>query len=362
MSQNNGFRFVWASAILWLGAVIAAGQGNPSFRVLLYSKGPAGEAYVHAAAKAALKDSVVAWGRQYGFSVDVAEDASVMTAANLAKYQAVVFNNISAEVVDALPLAAQRTALIDYMKTGGFLGMHAVSEAGRWADLVSALGAKMANHTSETNPATATLNADPQALGHPILAGLAATGTRLPLAAKVSLADEWYTFAGNPRGLPGVQILYTLDETTFTPAGRMGADHPIAWARTMPGGGRIFYTGIGHFGNYLGAGFTRSLFVNALFWTARMDASAGVVGGVAAGSNPDHVFTALSLGVSQVTVSVELEGPYRLRISDLEGRLLAARNGSGVKAHTFKGLGSTGKVGIGLESASLSATRLVEIR
>ena len=40
--------------------------------------------------------------------------------------------------------------------------------------------------------------------------------------------------------------LLTLDEASYSPGGgAMGADHPIAWARSV-GAGRAFYTGLGH--------------------------------------------------------------------------------------------------------------------
>jgi hypothetical protein len=250
-------------------------QNAPKFRVLLYNKSPSGEGYVHTLAKVTLDDSLKAWGKQFGFSVDVASDPALINVANLANYQTVIFNNVSAEVVDALPQLAQKNALLDYMKTGGFVANHAVSEAGRWPEMVSLLGSKMSNHTSETNLATATLNLDSGASNHPIIAGMAATDTKLKLVAKVSLADEWYSYTTNPRSVSGVKVLYTLDEKTFTPAGTMG-DHPIAWVRTLPTGGRIFYTGIGHAGGFLTPAFTQSLFINAIFWTAKMDATVGI--------------------------------------------------------------------------------------
>lgn len=302
---------------VFLAAGLAKAQ-EPAFRVLLFSKGPAGEGYVHTAAKAALKDSVIAWGKDYGFAVDLGEDAAVMNAANLARYQTVVFNNISAEVVDALPQAGQRTALIEYMKTGGFVGDHAVTEANRWADMVSLVGAKMSNHTSETNLATATLDVDPGAVGHPIVAGMAATGAKMALAGKIALADEWYSFTSNPRSLSGMQILYTLDEKTFTPPGAMG-DHPAIWARTMPAGGRIFYTNQGHAGTSFKASFTRGLLINALFWTAKKESAVAIRHLI---SPPRGVAPAgYSLGLTRNTVTVMMHGGARLEVRSLDGRL-----------------------------------------
>jgi hypothetical protein len=41
-----------------------------------------------------------------------------------------------------------------------------------------------------------------------------------------------------------VNVLLTVDESTYA-GGTMGADHPIAWYHAY-GGGRSFYTGLGH--------------------------------------------------------------------------------------------------------------------
>ncbi|HEY6065054.1 MAG TPA: ThuA domain-containing protein, partial [Thermoanaerobaculia bacterium] len=54
--------------------------------------------------------------------------------------------------------------------------------------------------------------------------------------------DEWYNFAGNPRG--AAHVLATLDESTYS-GGAMGADHPIAWCLYYDGG-RSWYTALGH--------------------------------------------------------------------------------------------------------------------
>jgi type 1 glutamine amidotransferase len=56
--------------------------------------------------------------------------------------------------------------------------------------------------------------------------------------------DEWYAFQTNPRA--NVQVLLTLDETTYAPGDTaMGTDHPIAWLHEFDGG-RAFYTALGH--------------------------------------------------------------------------------------------------------------------
>lgn len=336
--------------ILFSAALGAQAQGVPAFRVLYYNKSPAGAAYVHTSAIAAMKDSILAWGRTYGFAVDVAADATVMNAANLAKYQTVVFDNVSSETADAFPQAAQRQALLDYMKTGGFVGIHAAAEAGRWPDLVFLLGAKMTIHTSETNELTAILNADGSAAGHAVLTGAA---PQLALPSKVSLVDEWYSYTASPRNLAGVKILYTLDEKTFVPAQAMG-DHPIAWIRDMPGGGRMFYTGMGHSAPYLAQPFMRSLLINAIAWSAGKTTTGLTGSGIAGGISVSMP------GAGRLSVRGPA-GAYAVVVRDLAGAVVArARRGNGAPIE-FAGL-RPGAYAITIASGAGHWSRLAAVR
>lgn len=61
--------------------------------------------------------------------------------------------------------------------------------------------------------------------------------------------DEWYSFSNNPRE-DGASVIATLDETTYEPKA-MGTDlsmgdHPIIWSHCMSGGGRVFFSALGH--------------------------------------------------------------------------------------------------------------------
>ena len=59
--------------------------------------------------------------------------------------------------------------------------------------------------------------------------------------------EELCSFTKNPRTLPGVHVLYTLDENSYASTTRMG-DHPFAWYQnSLSGhGGRYFFTALGH--------------------------------------------------------------------------------------------------------------------
>jgi type 1 glutamine amidotransferase len=64
-----------------------------------------------------------------------------------------------------------------------------------------------------------------------------------------------------------VTVLATLDESSYT-GGTMGADHPIVWAHTTAGGGRAFYTGMGHTKESYSEPSFRQHLVLALRWAA----------------------------------------------------------------------------------------------
>jgi len=91
----------------------------------------------------------------------------------------------------------------------------------------------------------------------------------------------WYTAAWSNHtrtvtGLPGVQVLLRVDESTYDPVqpyfkereGRpMGKDHPIAWTRVADGG-RFFYTELGHDIQSLDTTFGRQHMIEGIRWAA----------------------------------------------------------------------------------------------
>ena len=95
-----------------------------------------------------------------------------------------------------------------------------------------------------------------------------------------TMTDEWYSFTKNPRD-NGSHILATLDESTYAPVFltgkslRMG-DHPVAWSRHLGpagldpehGGGRMFYSAIGHRPEIYADPVYRRMPVNAVIWAA----------------------------------------------------------------------------------------------
>ncbi|MGN6358486.1 MAG: ThuA domain-containing protein [Novosphingobium sp.] len=210
-------------------------------------------------------------GAENGFTVDATADPTAFTPENLARYKAVIFLSTTGNV---LPGDAQRAALEGYIRGGGgYFGIHAASDMGgvaqSWPFYLGLVGAAFKGHT---NARLYTDNALPNRPGltyggklaqAPADADQAAPGMKAssseparvvvedrasPLTrgwgGAVTLTDEWYGFASNPR--PHVHVIARVDEATYTPGpGQMGADHPVAWCRAYEGG-RSVYTALGH--------------------------------------------------------------------------------------------------------------------
>jgi uncharacterized protein len=208
-------------------------KGKP--RILLFEKingfrdGPSVDA-AHAA--------FVAMAARKGWGLVATQSGGAFNPATLAQFDAVVWNNISGDVLTL----SQRKAFQAYLAKGGaFVGVH-----GSAGDPVyfwdwypdTLIGARFLAHPRNPQFQEArVVVADPAS---PLAKGL---------PAEWKLTDEWYSFKSNPRKA-GAKVLLTLDEATYQPndpaAGdlRMG-DHPIAWTNCI-GRGRVFYSAIGH--------------------------------------------------------------------------------------------------------------------
>jgi type 1 glutamine amidotransferase len=203
-------------------------------RLLVYTK-TAG--YRHDSIPAGVKAM-----EQLGFDVDHSEGE----LASLERYAAVVFLSTSGNVLDE----AGKEALARYLVSGGaWLGIHGASTTEYdWPWFGELVGAWFDQHP-EIQAGTMTV----EDRDHPATRHLGATWT---------WTDEWYAFRSNPRA--DVHVLLSVDESTYQ-GGTMGADHPIAWCREY-GGGRSFYTGLGHISESFGEPVFRQHLRGALEW------------------------------------------------------------------------------------------------
>ncbi len=167
-------------------------------------------------------------GRRNNFRITQTEDSLQFNAANLKKYQLVIFLSTTMDVLDA----EQQEAFENYIKKGGsFMGIHAATDTEyEWPWYGKLVGAYFNGHPNKPNVREAKMQVVDK--NHHSTAHLSDTWTR---------SDEWYNFKGiNPE----IKVLINLDESSYE-GGTNGDNHPIAWYHTFDGG-RAFYTGGGH--------------------------------------------------------------------------------------------------------------------
>jgi uncharacterized protein len=218
-----------------------------------------------------------------GWSSFVTENGAVFNPEQLKHFRAVVWNNVSGDVLTE----SQRESFKTWLEQGGgFVGLHGAGGdpkySWRWYvdDLI---GAQFIGHTFRPHFQQATIVVeDPN---HPAMRGLGPTWVR---------TDEWYSFAASPR-LKGYRVLATLDERTYHPwmrllpfgrgkDVRMGADHPIVWSHCV-GNGRALYSGLGHAASTYSEPKHLQMIAGAISWAAGFEGPT-CVNGVEAPDNP----------------------------------------------------------------------------
>lgn len=205
------------------------------------------------------RSALTAMAQRKGWQMVVSDKGGAFTPATLGKFDAVIWNNISGDVLTL----TQRKAFQTFLKRGGgFVGIH-----GSAGDPVyfwdwypdTLIGARFAGHPMDPQFQEARVVVDK---AHPLAA-------RLP--AEWRMMDEWYSFKTNPR-TTGAKVILSLDESTYSRTGRFGGnldmgDHPIAWTRCI-GKGRMFYSAIGHLPETYSHPLNVTLLEDAIGWAA----------------------------------------------------------------------------------------------
>ena len=230
-------------------------KGRP--RLLLFEKingfrdGPSVEA-----ASAALRSMA----QLRGWALVATHQGGAVTPAVLKKFDAVIWNNVSGDVLTQ----TQRSALKSYIERGGgFVGFH--GSGGDpiyfWDWYVDTLiGARFVGHpmAPQFQEAKIVVEDEKSALARDLAPGW-------------TMTDEWYSFKTSPR-TTGAHVIATLDESSYSPKGmgnqdlRMG-DHPIAWTKCV-GNGRSFYSAIGHRPETYSDPHYVTLLEHAIVWAA----------------------------------------------------------------------------------------------
>lgn len=231
--------------------------------VLVLSKA---NGYVHVDAIPAGRAMLTRIAEERGWSIFLTDNAAIHNPDDLAKFDVVVWNNVSGDVLTG----RQRAAMKSWIEAGGgWVGIHAAGGdfSYRWDWYVETLiGARFVGHTMNPQFQDADL----------LVADSSAEVTaHLPSPWTVP-NEEWYAFASNVRDR-GYEILLTLDESSYVTRGktffgqdRMAGEHPIAWRHRL-GEGRVLYSAIGHQGATYEIPEFRQLIANAIAWAGRLE-------------------------------------------------------------------------------------------
>ena len=227
--------------------------------ILVFSKT---NGFRHEEAIPAANALFAAMAKQQGWGYFHTENGAAFSPGILARFDAVVFNNVSGDVFTP----AQRAALRNFIEHGGgFVGVHGsggdLSYDWRWY-AEELIGAQFIGHPLNPQFQKATVRIADRT--HPATMALPEAWER---------TDEWYSFA-KPARKPGYSVLATLDETTYSPKGmfgqdlKMGKDHPIIWSHCV-GKGRVLYSALGHTAASYSEPAYRDLLRGALDWGLR---------------------------------------------------------------------------------------------
>ncbi len=222
-------------------------------RVLVYS-GSTG--FRHESIPVAVA-SIKSIGEKAGYAVDTSEDPEVFTAENLAKYKVLVL--VSTTTDPKKPesewfVGARRDALQGFLKAGkGVIGVHAAADSHyNWGWYGQMIGGYFDHHPKGTPKGVVTV-VDAK---HPATAKLPRTLER---------HDEWYYYKDFD---PTMRVLVTIDPKTIGDAGEADVNpNPLVWCHDF-GGGRVFYSALGHTNESWSEPYLINLMTGALKYAA----------------------------------------------------------------------------------------------
>ena len=228
--------------------------------ILVFSKT---NSFIHKEAIPAAETLFQQLGEKNGWSVYVTLNGAVHNKQDLARFDAIIWNNVTGDVLTT----AQQTAMREWIHNGGgWVGLHGAGDSSSDWDwyIDSLVGARFTAHPYPEQFQPARLYPESN---DPIVAHLPSPWQR---------TDEWYSFESSPR-LQGYRVLTTIDENTYIPDFRgrdlrMGKDHPLIW-KHCPGQGRAFYSALGHTADSYSEPAYITLLEQALVWASGLGGS-----------------------------------------------------------------------------------------
>jgi type 1 glutamine amidotransferase len=245
---------------VWSAPAAAQGGSGP-LRVLVFSK-PYG--FAHASIADGVKWLTSLNGQ--GFEVVNTVNPADLSAANLAGYDVLVWNNSTGNV----PLDEDtKREMLDWVRAGhGFLGIHSSGDSNySWPEFIELSGGLYLAHLYKFGGGGITPDPTPMKVvqedrTNPLLAGVPEDFLN---------QDETYRWQLDPR--PDVHVLMSMDNTSVYEGATYNYRSPIVWCRPF-GAGRTWYTNMGHgTWQYTDPVFTKMLRAALLYTGGRLKAN-----------------------------------------------------------------------------------------
>ncbi len=206
-------------------------------KVLILSRS---EGFYHSCIPLADEALAILGEKSGAYEATVAYGMDVFTSQNLARYDAIIFNN-TARLKFEDP--RQREALLDFVRGGkGFIGIHAASDNFYDFPEASAMIGGQFNGHPWTSGGTWAVKLDEP--GHPLNQAFGNAG--------FLIKDEIYQMKTPPYSRDTLRVLLSLDmdnpvnyEVKTSGIRRDDRDFAISWVREF-GKGRVFYCSLGH--------------------------------------------------------------------------------------------------------------------
>lgn len=270
-----------------------------------------------------------ALGAEHNFSVDHDNDGSAFNSlSNLKQYAVVVFSNTSG---DAILSAGQQANLKQYIQEGGsFVGIHAATDTYRHS---SANGSNRGTWDWYAELVGGSVQEDPNHVSGTPLYEMSKIGTHPTTA---NLPDPWakdeeYYYWENGYLHPDNTNVLEVEQT-IGPNNEVNSYdqvRPMSWFRLLPGGGKSFYTALGHSSDdYVEDQNFITHIRDAVLWAAGTVTSIGTV-------HPEGEETLTFTNPVRTTLQIVLDGkgnrPYQIGVYNILGKpvyLLSKQAGS----------------------------------
>lgn len=236
-------------------------DGKP--RVLIFSAA----AYYRHPENAIINGWLAKQAEDLGFTVGISESRQDLMPNRIKEYDILLLNNAN-QLDEVLGDKAMESVEAWFKEGRAIVAIHGgLVRQKNWPWLNQLAGC---DFNSDSEFVTARVIVDPAAIDHPIVKGWGST---------FEYTADWHNHDRSVTGLPGVQVLLRLDESTYEPVREyfqtrggkpMGDDHPMTWIREW-NGGRYFFTEIGHDVRSLDTPFGRQMIREALKWALEVE-------------------------------------------------------------------------------------------